>query len=122
LYVDYTQPIETLAPYFDVAIPHKNGDGMIATGQPWVCPSDRDFGALHGANYLYFPYEMMGILGSTNGVTLLYRSNPRWCLWRDSRSPHARGAAVTLSGRVANFHAVAYDGAAGWYAEVIRTY
>ena len=119
LHLEYTAPLDALAPYFDVPVPFYDEQGDVVTGQPWECVADRAHAAVHGSNYVYVPYELIMSANDVGVVSRLYHSRPSQALlWADIRGPHPGGPPSPVTGRAQDRQAARFDGAVGWWGDL----
>ena len=79
-------PLPAVGSYMDAALPRME-NGVVLTGQPWLCPEDQSWGAQSGTSYDYFPALIMGIVGHRETSRLL-EEQPRTPLWTDHLPYH----------------------------------
>ncbi|TVQ60438.1 MAG: type II secretion system protein [Phycisphaerales bacterium] len=119
LYLEYEEPLASLAPYFDVPVPFYDENDEVVTGQPWECPGDRRTAAAHGSNYQYYPYHGIMAADGVAPVSRYYHEFPSLAiLWTDVGRPHPGGPRSSITGKKENYMIARFDGAVGWWAEL----
>lgn len=73
-------PLPALESYVDAPLPRVDAQGVVVTGQPWICPGDRGWGQQSGTSYDYFPAAIMGFYGHLE-TSKLFDEQPMSPLW-----------------------------------------
>ncbi len=93
----FAAPLPALAEHLDVEPPFWDASGDTArTGQPWLCPSDRDFASRIGWSYVYGAYDLIALEAAHSPnplviVTRIFENNPALPIIFDARNFHRRG-------------------------------
>lgn len=95
-------PLPALMPHLDAALPSLRPDGTVATGPPFLCPADDEWGPATGCSYIYAPYDLFrdSAANPERDVTLFLERDPTVVIMFD-RGPWHPGEQrdVPLTGR-----------------------
>lgn len=101
--VGWLEPLVALEPFLDVPLPRLDPAGRIVTGAPFLCPSDLEYGPIHGMSYAYIPAAFMQVMppaGAAEYVTSMIERSPEIPLMQDYLPWHASRNTLRIDGAV----------------------